>query len=336
MTDDKWLRDGLADAVPTPPASPGRADGARAMARRARRTTGLAIGGAAASVLLAAGVVAALQDGKDPKDGTDVVASPFDVPACATDPGPADSGPTSVPAGAVSVRLCSTSEAIGFRPSADALVTDVDALVEAVNGLPDSPTDPMCTMDLGRAYQLVFRYADREPVVAGGELYGCHEVTVGGAKRQDAQVPWDRFNELLAAQRADLDPPPPPSAGEIDCTDPMPSATPGPPADLVVAALCVEDVQGSGASQRADISADDLAVLREDLAVNVDTSAGMPRCAQALEYVRLVGMTAWGDVVELPSECGNGRYVVAYDPYTVWTPGTEAAAIIERLVGEAR
>ena len=74
MTDENWLRDGLADAVPPPPASPDRAAGARAMARRARRTTVLAVGGAAASVLLAAGVVAVLQGGQDPEDGTDLVA----------------------------------------------------------------------------------------------------------------------------------------------------------------------------------------------------------------------------------------------------------------------
>ena len=43
MTDEQWLREGLADAVPEPPTNPDRARSAERLARRRRRTTALAV-----------------------------------------------------------------------------------------------------------------------------------------------------------------------------------------------------------------------------------------------------------------------------------------------------
>ena len=50
MTDEQWLREGLADAVPEPPANPDRARSAERLARRRRRTTTLAVLGSAGAV----------------------------------------------------------------------------------------------------------------------------------------------------------------------------------------------------------------------------------------------------------------------------------------------
>lgn len=332
MTDETWLRDGLADAVPPPPASPDRADGARARARRARRTTVLAVGGATASVLLAAGVVAVLQGGQDPEGGTDLVAaSPYDVPGCADQPEPTDSGPTEIPAGAVSVRLCSTNE-IGFVPPADALVTDVDALADAVNALPASPEHAMCTMDLGRAYQLVFRYADRGPVAASGDLFGCRDVTVGGAKRQDSSVPWERFNELLRAQREDRDPPADLPTASPGCSSQLGSAPLARPQELAVAVVCVGDEKGLGEWQQVEVSDADLATLRAGLSDPAQLSSGTLRCLST-PLLRIVGVTEWGDTVDMSRGCRSFAVDDAASRY--WQPGPEAQAVLNRLVAEA-
>ena len=50
MTDEQWLREGLADAVPDPPANPDRARSAERLAHRRRRTTALAVAGTVGAV----------------------------------------------------------------------------------------------------------------------------------------------------------------------------------------------------------------------------------------------------------------------------------------------
>lgn len=333
-TDERWLRDGLAGAVPEPPATPDRADGARAIARRARRTTAAVVGGVAASVLLVAGVVAVLGD--DDPDGSDVAndgpVSPYDAPACPATPVDTRTqvGPDHVPDGATSVRLCDGNE-IPIEVPKDALVTDVDTLAAAVNDLEPKATDAMCTMDLGPAYQLVFTYPDGSTTVASGELYGCDDVVVHGAVRTGAYEPWEKFIALLRAQRASLDPPAPADPSTIDCpgSGGFGRQGAGQVTDLVVAKLCV-------GGKQAAISADELQQLVADVAANTTRSAAYVSCAAESPLPALVGATAWGDRVVVASECGTGWFVVDSTDHSVWRPGTAATTLIERLVEEAR
>lgn len=337
-TDEKWLREGLAGAVPEPPAAPDRADGARAIARRARRTTAAVVGGAAASVLLVAGVVAVLGD-DDPAGGDvagDGPVSPYDAPACPATPVDTRTqvGPDHVPDGATSVRLCGGNE-IPIEVPKDALVTDVDTLAAAVNDLDPKATDAMCTMDLGPAYQLVFTYPDGSTTVASGELYGCDDVVVHGAVRTGAYEPWEKFIALLRAQRASLDPPAPVDASTIDCAiSGMPSV--GRAQDLAAAVLCVESPEQSGEPQRAAFSTAEVAVLRADLADRAHYTRGMPRCAAPPAFIRIVVFTTWGDRLDLQPSCYLSHFQTSPASSLAWNPTDETQSILERLVEEAR
>lgn len=335
-TDEKWLREGLAGAVPEPPVAPDRADGARAKARRARRTTTAVVGGVAASVLLVAGAVAVL-GGDEPGDGhvaNDGPASPYDAPACPASPvdARAQDGPGEIPDGATSVRLCA-GNGNPIEVPLDALVTGVDEVAAAVNGLGPASPDQGCTMELGPGYQLDFAYPDGSRVVASGELYGCRPVVVHGVERTGADVPWERFIDLLRAQRdqwwplpqsPDLD------ASRIDCTALPASPTLGRPQELSIAGLCVGD------GTPAVIMPDEVDLLIGDMATHTTKDAGYVDCASSPPYPRIVGLTYWGDRVEIRSDCGDSWFVVDDVTNSVWQPGPEAAAIIDRLVGEAR
>lgn len=344
--DEKWLRDGLADAVPDAPAVPGRADGARTRARRARRTTTAVAGGVAASVLLVAGVVAVLGGG-DPDgrpDGGDVAndgpVSPYDAPECPAAPVDTrtQTGPDHVPDGASSVRLCGGNE-IAIDAPKDALVTGVDEVAAAINGLDTASPDLACTMELGPAYQLVFGYPDGSTTVASGELYGCRPVIVNGVERTGADEPWDTFIELLRTQREQHDPPAPVDASTIDCpaaTDITGVQTVGRAQDLAVAVYCAEPVRGSGGWIRAEIPATDLTTLVADIRANTEENAGYVDCKVDPPLPALIGFTAWGDRIELRAECTNGFFVVDVPTHAVWWPSAGATAILERLFGEAR
>ncbi|TWH04863.1 hypothetical protein L615_000100000180 [Nocardioides sp. J9] len=344
MTDEDWLRRGLADAVPEPPAAPDRAGAARRTARRRRRTTLAVAGGAVAVVAVAATVVgAATLGGGD--DRPDRVAAPAPVdalsaPACPGQPvdARAASGPDRVPDGATSVRLCQ-GDGVPADVPLDALVTQVDDVAAAVNGLEPLPRDAVCTADLGPGYQLQFAYPDGSTVVASGGLYGCREVVVNGVVRSGADAPWQRFVDLLRAQREGLDPPPPVAASTIGCpTAPTGAGAPslGRPQDLVVAVYCAEDVPGSGDWRRAAIPAADLATLVTDIDAHTEEDAGYVDCDVAPPLPRIIGATAWGDRVEVQASCTNGWFTVDHATNSVWSPSDEARAVLDRLSGEAR
>lgn len=347
--DEQWLRDGLAGAVPDAPAVPDRADGARTRARRARRTTTAVVGGAAASVLLVAGVVAVLGGG-DPggsPDGGKVAddgrTSPYDAPACPATPVDTrtQTGPDHVPDGATSVRLCTGNE-VPIEVPDDALVTGVDALAGAVNGLEAKAPDAACTLELGPGYQLVFAYPDGSTVVAAGALYGCREVVVNGVERVGADAPWEGFVQRLRAQREQLDPPAPADASAIDCPaaagslDPVPTQSVGQPEDITAAVYCAEQEIGSGGWRRAEIQGADLATIMADLRAHTRKDAGYVDCDVTPPVPRIVGVTAWGDRIELQAQCTNGWFVVDVPTNSVWSPTESTRAILERLFGEAR
>ncbi len=218
-------------------------------------------------------------------------------------------------------------------------MTGVDEVATAINGLEAATPDMACTMELGPAYQLVFDYPDGSTVVASGELYGCRPVVVNGVERTGADEPWEKFIELLRAQRDRLDPPATVDAATIACPDPadasgLPSV--GRAQDLAVAVYCAEETLGSGTWRRAEIPAADLTTLVADIRANTKENAGYVDCDVAPPVPRIIGVTAWGDRVDLPASCTNGWFSVDITTNATWSPSAGATAILERLFGEAR
>ncbi|TNM40362.1 hypothetical protein FHP29_09885 [Nocardioides albidus] len=337
MSDEQWLREGLSEAVPAPPAAPDRAAGARVKARRARRTTILAAGCTAASVVLVAGGMALLGGSRATPDGaTDRGPTAPGVTGCPAEPVDTrtQAGPDHIPDGAISVRLCRGFGGAIEVPD-DALVSGVDEIAAAINGLAAPGPNVLCTGELGPGYQLVFAYADGTTQVAAGELYGCRPVVVNGTERLGADAPWKRFIDLLRAQRSGATPPATLDHTAIDCDQAGRVPTLGRPQELAVAAICVEDTLNSGVWLRADISSADLATLLTDMAANTERNAAYVDCDPG-RLPRIVGFTSWGDRIDIRAGCGNGRFATDPDDHSVWSPGPEAAAIIDRLVGEAR
>lgn len=339
MTDEDWLRAGLADAVPEPPGAPDRAASALARARRARRRTTVLGAAGVAATLAAVGLVASLGDGRSPDRVASEPTSPLDVAGCPAEPVDAltQVGPDHVPDGALSVRLCDGG-AVRIDVPQDALVTDVDAVAAAVNELEIADPGRMCTADLGPGYQLVFAYADGSTVVADGGLYSCREVVVNGVERIGADAPLERFTALLREQRDELEPPASVDTSGMDCASPMGSPTAaavGRPEDLTVAVYCAEDVVGSGAWRRAEIVRADLDVLLADLRKNARANAGYVDCDVRPPVPRIVGTTAWGDRVDLRAECTNGWFTVDASTNTVWSPDAGSRAVLDRLFAAA-
>jgi hypothetical protein len=212
MSDEQWLREGLADAVPEPPINPDRARSAERLARRRRRTTAAGALGVVGVIAGAAALTAALAGGDGGGSGEGQVADPPPVvtcpPAKAKDgvvqaspiDAPDPSLPDAVPTGATSARLCQGAGTT-FQVPADALVTDVGDLAAAVNGLEATEAPDVCTMDLGPGFRIAFGYGDGSTFVVSGQLYGCHTLTVGSGYRADPEAAQSEFESLLQAQR---------------------------------------------------------------------------------------------------------------------------------------
>ncbi|MDZ5621475.1 hypothetical protein SFC88_11580 [Nocardioides sp. HM23] len=213
MTDEQWLREGLADAVPPPPTNPDRARAAERLARRRRRTTALAVVGTAGAVAAAAVLTAMLASGgDDPQRDDDVADDPAAVVECppikvrdgvaegsAIDQ-PDPDAPDAVPEGATSARLCQ-GPGTTFRAPDEPLVdqADVADLVQTINALEEAPEPQMCTMDLGPGFRIAFGYDDGSTFVVTGQLYGCRTLVVGSGYRADPEAAQRAYLDLLAA-----------------------------------------------------------------------------------------------------------------------------------------
>jgi hypothetical protein len=316
MTDEQRLTDALHEIVPTPPERPGRAPAVEELVRRRRRRTGAATMLAAVAVVVAAvAVPAALSGGGEVPETP--VAQPTPELTCPP-AGHKPTGPGTLPEGASAVRLC-TGPGMPFDAPADALVTDPDQLVAAVNARPEAPEHAMCAMDLGRGYTLAFGYPGGEVRYVTGELYGCHELQVGSVTRTNAAAPYFQFVRMLRDQRARLDPPGH-AAAPVACTDARRGDSPvARPGEMVVGTLCVHYPTASDSEPiGVGVPDEDLSVLLDD-GQQTRPDAGYDIHAPTL---LLVGETAWGDL--------TSRY---YD--AGWAPGPDAQAILDRLVAEA-
>ncbi|KAA1427269.1 hypothetical protein [Nocardioides antri] len=338
MTDEQWLRDGLADAVPEPPGNPDRARAARGRARR-RRTTVLAVVGTAGAVAAAAALTATLSSGDvtdDDQTASDPPASVVECPPIKIRDGvaqgsaidqPDPDAPDAVPGGATSARLCQ-GPGTPLEVPADALVTDVETLAASINALDEAPEHQMCTHDLGPGYRIVFGYGDSTTFVVSGQLYGCHTLVVGSGYRADPEAAQSDFLSLLQAQRDAAEPPEEPPVAPSCETDGTAADATGQVAEMAAAVLCVNE--GRVPRWSLPIPADDLAALLADIEVEAVRGGGVNRCYRDAPWIS--GVTVWGDRVEVGYHCDT--YVLP-DGRT-WVPSTEAQQILDRLVSEVR
>jgi hypothetical protein len=207
------LRDRLHSAVPDGPDEPVRAGAARAYAARRRRRTRTSLG--VAAVVVAVGGVSVLPSVLGGDDGgsapvatspsatgaTAIAGEPYACPPKPPKHRTSDAPGDQVPEGALLARLCVAGVGTTWQPPADALTSDVDALVRVVNDQEVLPDSQPCTMELGPAYTLTFQYADGSTVTVQGELFGCRALTVGDATYRGADQVHDRFLGFLHQQR---------------------------------------------------------------------------------------------------------------------------------------
>jgi hypothetical protein len=342
MSDEKWLREGLADAVPEPPINPDRASAAERLARRRRRTTALAVVGTAGAVAAAAVLTATLASGGDDpdRDAVDTASEGpsfvVECPPIKVDKGgvaeeseidqPDPDAPDAVPEGATSARLCQ-GPGTTFGVPDEALTTGVDDLVAAVNDLEPTGPPEVCTLELGPGYRIAFGYDDGSTFVVSGRLYGCQSVVVGSGYRTSPEAAQAAFLELLDAQQAAIGDES--DAADLACAD-AESAAGVDIASLTAAIVCIDD--GSGTQISATIEPADLAFLVEDMATHQSTS--VLRCGLPPPWPTIVGTDAAGSLVSIFSECGTSFWRLPNGK--AWMPSDDAVAILDRLVSEAR
>jgi len=243
--------------------------------------------------------------------------------------------PDAVPEGATSVRLCAggASGVNQVTPPVDALTTDVDTVVRAVNDqrLVDRPR---CADLQLPTYQLAFGYPDGSRFVIAGRFTGCAELLVGSGRRAQAGPPLRAFVEHLVAQRSTATPPNQAvEPADLDCTQPREQRTfpLGDPTGLTVAVLCVGLPQRPERARRVAIPAEELTAL----AASMEADTGPVEtfgCAYDPVVPWIVGINAWGDPITLTKECFG--FLIADD--LEWLPRAPERRIIKRLVKQAR
>lgn len=239
---------------------------------------------------------------------------PPGCPATSIDP-PSPTGDDELPEGAYAVRLC-PGPGTGMAATRDALVENVDKVVDAVNSLDPAATNAVCTSEIGPGYALVFGYYENGRVTTRtitGELYSCGTVRVGTGTFHDPDKPLDAYVRLLTAQRQQRTPPAEVTAGWTPCGPGhrlAPGSVLGRPADAVRVAVCVPGPR----PHPAELSKADLSTLLADLRqahferysgkrVRALPRAVSLRCSPMWD---VLGVTAWGDPVRLPVRC-DGR-----------------------------
>ncbi|GAA3817451.1 hypothetical protein [Nocardioides panacisoli] len=344
MTDEQWLREGLADAVPEAPNAPERAGAARNRAARSRRrATAATLAGAAAVAVVVAGTALAFQRNPDspaagPAKATDT-RSTYDAPPCPPAPRPVPGQqdpldqprpgqPDAVPEDATSVRLCQ-GEGTSFDVPSDALVNSVSTIVDEINGLRKSDPPEVCPEDYGPGYRLSFGYADGSTFVVSGRLYGCRELVVGSGYRSDATVAWQAFVKVLRGQRETSTP----LAGSGTVDDLSCASTVASP--VAVTADITQAVYCRGEDVGVPIPSDQLQVLVADMAENTGSSSSsgssgvLHVCANRS---KIVAVTSWGDRMILQGACHG--FMIEGDQ--TWTPGPGAQQVLDALSAPGR
>lgn len=236
-----------------------------------------------------------------------------------------------LPAGATLVRLCRTDADTGggsFRPP-EAVVTGVDAVVDAARAVQPAPADLACTLEGGPTFALWFGYPDGDARSVTYTAAGCRTLDVphpmlGGEAVHDA------WADALAGQRSTRTPPA--DAGRLPrCGDlgggltPLPLKALPPP----VRATYCEAVPGATGTAWGSAPVPTPLLRRLGAAWSADAPP-RTRCHER-RVSMLVAVTAWGDRVAFSRRCtdlrGHGGR---------WAVGPGIAERLDALVPDVR
>jgi hypothetical protein len=276
-----------------------------------------------------------------PSAGASIDTSESSSPSPTGDPGPIVTCPNAtlldpdpalpdeVPDGATSVRLCDGG-ADKVTPPVDALTTDVESVVSAVND--QRPVKRGCVDLRIPEYQLAFGYPDGSRFVVAGRFTSCGELLVGSGRRAKAKPALRAFVESIGAQRATATPPDPIDPAALDCAQPRelwtwPLAD---PTGLAIAALCIGNPQRPSRARLVPIPPEDLETLTASMRTDTVETAGM-FCSMARLRYWIVGATAWGDPVTMDYGCIGLTLSGRLD----WTPRRPEREIIQQLIARA-
>ena len=212
-----------------------------------------------------------------------------------------------LPDGAVAVRLCPgaltvayTGDPLGtpIQAPVDELTTDVAALVDIVNGLPEFEPGTDCHFDDGPHHVYWFRYPNGDARAVAYNEAGCHTLTVGeehgylnGARLATA------FADTLLAQRANSQPPSAVATEGPACpTPPMSEPTsvlPHVPLAMTHATWC----QGVAPYRLRATAIPEPLLRRLNEALLGEPTEARDRCRMPSYGQTIEGLTAWGDRV---------------------------------------
>jgi hypothetical protein len=341
-TENDHLRDLLQRTAPDrPELEPGAR--AVAVARRGRaarlRDRGLVAGAAVA--VLAAAIAVPLSLGGD--DAPDVATQPPapTAPPCPT--GTIEVGPLpSLPSldDVVSVRSCPAAWS-GAGPAAQTdplptapLVGDAAAaFAEDVAALPAYAVSDQCALIsvMPDPWALVVTTSDGDTAVLGSTMRFCSAVTVGGTERGAGDV-IAAFEGNLERQRAGIPDLSCPTSDRLAEGAPTWNASFDPSTATAGVACYRVDPNGRPeyAGTAGELSADQLAVVRDDLAANLGPSTENGMCVDSGPQRLVILEDAEGDQAAYVDEACTGEFVGARG---YWVPGSAAADAIADALG---
>lgn len=204
-----------------------------------------------------------------------------------------------LPSGATAVRLCAGVPAgmtMRAVPPLDALVTDVDRVIEVVNDLEaprgQSGEQGFCTSDGGADLAYWFGYPDGDWRAVGLGAYGCRILQVGqDMTRDEGTAVASAFAEALAAQREASTPPAHHDQAVCEWLAPHArfSPLPGQPVELRTAVLCRNT--GRYRVRARQVPADLIDRINKGLMARPPAAD----CPEPREVMTLEGWTVWGD-----------------------------------------
>lgn len=337
-SDEQWMRERLAEAVPAPPPSADRLGRLRTGREQVRRRRALGIVLATCVAVAGFAVVFPGMLGRDTDRGNGPTdQTPTTVPTTAAAPAlecppeqnwHGDGGPATLASSPVAARLCGASWSA--TAPADLLTTRLDALVASINIQPESDDLPLCFGRVADRYVLLLGYADGTVRRVGIDFSGCSgSITVGRTSRLNPYEPYAKFMDLLREQRKTSVPPtdiPAPA-----CLGPNTGMSPvAEPGEMVVARLCVT-YDYDDRTTSVPVPADDLATILDAWRTGPKTPEEKgPACGPTIPTWVLSGVTQWGDPVQITAECDrptNGRDWVQLSP--------TAHEVIDRLIVQA-